>query len=51
MPAPNIIVDQSNSPYPLPAPTATYGTVTVKTGGKLMSQAETTITIQLLKKG
>lgn len=46
----NITVSTNNSPYPIPGPTAAYGTVTIQPGGYMQAQTQTTVTIQKLVK-
>jgi hypothetical protein len=48
MPDNDITVTPQNSPYPIPSPTANYGTVTLRTGGFLAIETQTTVTIRTL---
>lgn len=46
----SITVTPSNSPYPVPAPSATYATVTIQPGGYLVFPQPTTMTCDSLIK-
>jgi hypothetical protein len=50
MAAPDINVTPSNSPYAVPAPSVTYGTVTISMGGYLIFPQPTTMTCDTLQK-
>ena len=44
----DITINTSNSPYMIPGPTATFGTVTVAQGGFMYLEQPTTLTITKL---
>jgi len=47
---PNITVNPQNSPYPIPAGTVNYGTVTFQPGGFMQLEAQSNLTMQVVNK-
>ena len=46
----NIVVTPSNSPYVIPSPSASYGSVTIQPGGYITLPNATTLTCDTLEK-
>lgn len=46
----DIVVTPSNSPYVIPSPSATYGSVTIQPGGFITLPNPTTVTCDTLEK-